>query len=241
VITHSGEIFDYASPEETSALMSDLINWYHEEEKRGDLSVIELATLFHYRYIRIHPFEDGNGRIARLLMNYIFFKHNYPMIVIPTADRNNYLDILGKCDKNTGIIPFDGANALKEQIAPFIEYITEIVEKKLSLVVSFAKGDVITFSEGDVAERVPEKISDNQKQSKTIHANDPNNVPENFAKKRQKLIVNFLKMNNKASSTEIADLLEVSPKTVKRDFLQLKKEGLIKRIGGDRGGYWEVG
>jgi Fic family protein len=53
VITHSGEIFDYASPEETSALMSDLINWYREEEKRGDLSVIELATLFHYRYIRL--------------------------------------------------------------------------------------------------------------------------------------------------------------------------------------------
>lgn len=42
-------------------------NWYNEEEQKGELTPVELAAIFHYRYIRIHPFEDGNGRIARLM------------------------------------------------------------------------------------------------------------------------------------------------------------------------------
>lgn len=63
VITRYGDRFEYASPEETPALMSDLVNWYNEEEKRGTLSPVELAALFHYRYIRIHPFEDGNAPV----------------------------------------------------------------------------------------------------------------------------------------------------------------------------------
>ena len=71
VITRYGDRFEYASPEETPALMTDLVDWYNKAEAEGKLSPVELAVLFHYRYIRIHPFEDGNGRIARLLVNYI--------------------------------------------------------------------------------------------------------------------------------------------------------------------------
>ena len=82
VITRYGDRFEYASPEETPALMADLVDWYNEEERKGELSAVELAALFHYRYIRIHPFEDGNGRIARLMVNYILSRHGWPMIVV---------------------------------------------------------------------------------------------------------------------------------------------------------------
>ena len=54
--------------------MGDLVDWYNAAEQEGKLSPVELAALFHYRYIRIHPFEDGNGRIARLMVNYILLK-----------------------------------------------------------------------------------------------------------------------------------------------------------------------
>ena len=77
VITRYGDRFEYASPEETPALMTDLVNWHNEEEQRGKLSPVELAALFHYRYIRIHPFEDGNGRTARLLSDYILDLNGY--------------------------------------------------------------------------------------------------------------------------------------------------------------------
>ena len=71
VITRYGERFDYASPEETPAFMADLVDWYNKAEQEGLFSPVDLAVLFHYRFIRIHPFEDGNGRIARLMVNYI--------------------------------------------------------------------------------------------------------------------------------------------------------------------------
>lgn len=54
VITVTGERFEYASPEETPILMSDLIQWYNEAENQNKLSPVELAAVFHYRYIRIH-------------------------------------------------------------------------------------------------------------------------------------------------------------------------------------------
>jgi len=147
VITPTGELFDYASPEETPALMSDLVAWYCEEEQRSQLSVIELAALFHYRYIRIHPFEDGNGRIARLLVNYILHRHNYPMIVIPSAERKKYLEILGKCDEITGKEPFNGANATIEQVKYFVDFISTYVERKLKYVLQLARGEVNDISE----------------------------------------------------------------------------------------------
>lgn len=79
VITRYGDRFDYASPEETPALMADLVRWYNEQDRIGEMHPVDLAILFHYRYIRIHPFEDGNGRIARLLVNYILSRHDYPI------------------------------------------------------------------------------------------------------------------------------------------------------------------
>ena len=52
VITPTGERFEYASPEETSALMADLVNWYNSVATEGKLTPVELAAMFHYRYIR---------------------------------------------------------------------------------------------------------------------------------------------------------------------------------------------
>ena len=143
VITATGEKFEYASPEETPALMADLIRWYNEEEKRGQMSPIELATLFHYRYIRIHPFEDGNGRISRLIVNYILYRHGYPMMVVKSADKNNYLTALNRCDVAIGPIPSEGAHAELSQITPFVEYIGKCLERALTISIKAAKGESI--------------------------------------------------------------------------------------------------
>jgi Fic family protein len=143
VITATGEMFDYASPEETPALMTDLVTRYNEQEMAGELSPIELATLFHYRYIRIHPFEDGNGRIARLLVNYILLRHGYPMIIVRSDDKDNYLNVLHRCDVEVGLRPSDGANALREQVEPFVAYIGKLVERALEITIKAAKGENI--------------------------------------------------------------------------------------------------
>ncbi len=127
VITRDGERFDYASPEETPGLMYDLVDWYNSAERDGKLSPVELAALFHYRYIRIHPFEDGNGRIARLMVNYILFRHGYPMIVVRSRKKKEYLDALHQADIEVGPVPADGAHAGINDIRPFLRYFNELV------------------------------------------------------------------------------------------------------------------
>ena len=127
VITRYGDRFEYASPEETAVFMTDLVDWYNKEEQKGKLSPVELAALFHYRYIRIHPFEDGNGRMARLLVNYILIRHDYPMIVIRSRKKNEYIEALHKADLEVGSMPGDGAYADIKKIRPFLKYFNELV------------------------------------------------------------------------------------------------------------------
>lgn len=143
VITVTGERFEYASPEETPALMTDLVEWYNAEEQKAVLSPIELAAILHYRYIRIHPFEDGNGRIARLLVNYILTRHQYPMIVVKSKDKDNYLTALNRCDVQVGPIPSMGAHAEPEKLIPFIGYMNKCLESALILCIKAAKGENI--------------------------------------------------------------------------------------------------
>ena len=153
VITVTGETFEYASPEETPSLMTDLVNWYNDEEKKAVLTPLELAALFHYRYIRIHPFEDGNGRIARLLVNYVLLRHSCPMLIVKSTDKENYLRALHECDVQTGLVPCDGANAGLDMILPFVAYMQKQLEWSLDISIKAAKGENIS-EKGDLDKRL---------------------------------------------------------------------------------------
>lgn len=153
VITATGETFEYASPEETPALMYELIKWFNEEIEKNELSAVELASLLHYRYIRIHPFEDGNGRIARLLVTYVLERFGCPMVIIKSDNKEEYLRILHQCDINTGLTPSDGANASLEDITPFVEYMKRQLEWSLDICIKAAKGENIEES-GDTAKKI---------------------------------------------------------------------------------------
>ena len=142
VITRYGDRFEYASPEETPALMTDLVDWYNQAEQEGKLSPVELAVLFHYRYIRIHPFDDGNGRIARLLVNFILARHGYPMIVVRSRLKQQYLEALHKADLIVGPVPADGAHASLKEIRPFHKYMDQLIAQEVA-------NDVLFVTERD--------------------------------------------------------------------------------------------
>ena len=127
VITRYGDCFEYASPEETPQMMTDLVNWYNAAEMEGKLSPVELAALFHYRYIRIHPFEDGNGRIARLMVNYILARHGWPMIVIRNRKKAEYLEALHRADGRVGSKPYKGAQTSLGKIQSFMAFFNRTV------------------------------------------------------------------------------------------------------------------
>lgn len=81
------------NPVKVPALMDDLERWLGAS---GDLHPALLAAEAHYRLVTIHPFVDGNGRTARLLMNLILIMHGYPPAIIRKEDRLAYLSALEK-------------------------------------------------------------------------------------------------------------------------------------------------
>ena len=72
------------------------------------------------------------------------------------------------------------------------------------------------------------------------HFSFSENVTENVTEKRKIAIFNLIKDDNKISTTQIAKKLNVARRTIARDINLLKNNGIIKRIGPDKGGYWEV-
>jgi len=74
--------------------MRNLLVWYSKNKKK--LHPIILSTYFHIAFETIHPFIDGNGRVGRLLMNFILHKHKYPMINIPNKKKFDYYEALNK-------------------------------------------------------------------------------------------------------------------------------------------------
>ena len=85
----SGSRYAVAAVSKIPAEMRKLVKWYNENEKR--LHPIELAAMLHQRFVFIHPFVDGNGRVARLLMNLALLRNGYTIAIIPAILRHEYI------------------------------------------------------------------------------------------------------------------------------------------------------
>jgi Fic family protein len=82
--------YDFPAWKDIPELMKDLLRWY--DANKNELHPVELASIFHAKFVTIHPFADGNGRMARLLMNYILQLHGFPFTDIPFSKRDEYFE-----------------------------------------------------------------------------------------------------------------------------------------------------
>ncbi len=94
----TGSNFETTQPK---FVITDMKNYFKEySQLKKELHPLELAAWVHWKLVRIHPFQDGNGRTARILMNFILNKNGYAMIDIKTKEKKQYFSALEKCHYN---------------------------------------------------------------------------------------------------------------------------------------------
>ena len=90
----------YTAPDwqDVEKLMKEFFEWYNEE--KNNLNAIELAARAHFKFEKIHPFGDGNGRIGRLIIAYILRNNNFPLLIIEYKKRKSYYHALSKSEND---------------------------------------------------------------------------------------------------------------------------------------------
>ncbi len=123
---------DYVYPQHLllGNLMQEFVSWL-SSEKGESLHPVVFATEAHYRFVSIHPFRDGNGRTARLLMNLFLIRKGYPIAVITNQRRNDYIDSLADAqerdDRPTALLKIV-AEACRESMIDYLRMLSTFKE-----------------------------------------------------------------------------------------------------------------
>lgn len=130
VYTATGTPLYFSAPEEVPLKIRELVGWYRAEMSQPTLHPVLMAAQFHYRFVQIHPFADGNGRMARLLMNLILMQTGYVPVIIKNETKNEeYYPALAQA--NVG------------EMTSFFELIAQELKRSLEIYVRGAKGENI--------------------------------------------------------------------------------------------------
>jgi Fic family protein len=125
----NGDIFFFASVEDTPPRMSALAAWLRQELESPTLHPVAFAAKLHHDFVIIHPFDDGNGRVARLLVNYVLMRSGYLPLIVRTEDKTNYLMALQLADAG--------------ELSTLIRYFHQLTEWSLNLGIKAARGERI--------------------------------------------------------------------------------------------------
>lgn len=141
----SGSAVVLPNPRKVPDLMEGFAEWLKDSQ---DLHPVELAAEAHYRLVTIHPFVDGNGRTARLLMNMILLMRGYPAAIIRKRDRLAYISSLEKPQ----------LAGLKDD---YVKIIMKAVDRSLDIYLKAVQGKTASYEDdskllkiGDLAQQV---------------------------------------------------------------------------------------
>ncbi len=123
VLTADGSIHFYVEPIYVADEMDILCQWINKNIKKQHPLIV--SAIAHYNMVRIHPFDDGNGRGARILMNLILIKKKYPVTIIKNKDRRKYILALNQAD--TG------------DFYPFLEFVADSLINTSQVIISELK------------------------------------------------------------------------------------------------------
>ncbi len=172
----------------------------------------ELSFYAHYNLVTIHPWADGNGRMARLLMNHLQFEFGLIPAMILKEDKEEYIKALVTTREN-------------EDLRIFREFMTSLMVKNL-------KHDIEAYQKSfeDTKESREKSI---QNELQTVKSG------EKKMKSREKILA-LLAEDNTLSAATLAERIGITAKGVEKQIAKLKSEGILQRVGADRGGYWQI-
>lgn len=190
-------------PDKLKAFCEEL-NILRVTVNRSDVAALyDMSFDAHYNLVTIHPWADGNGRMARLLMNHLQFEFGLIPTKVRKEDKVGYIKALIETREN-------------DDLHIFRDFMTDMMIANL-------EHDINAFLQS-----VDEKEGDNAVEK-----------GEKKVKSREK-IISALKENGHHTTKSLAELLGLSTKAIEKQLAKLKAEGIIVRIGPDKGGHWEV-
>ncbi len=190
-------------PARLEAFCQELNKKRAQSKKMSMQELYEMSFDAHYDLVTIHPWVDGNGRMARLLMNWLQFEYHLIPSRIFSQDKEEYIKALVETRENA-------------DLSIFRQFMTETMIRHLSSdMAAFEQSTATTFQEAAVAySRTKVKTSDK--------------------------IITLLRENPTHTTKTLAETIGITTKGVEKQLAKLKSQGLIRRIGPDKGGRWEV-
>ena len=184
-------------PTRLTEFCNDLNIKRHISGKMDMQELYDMSFDAHFNLVTIHPWADGNGRMARLMMSWLQFEYGLIPSCIFADDKEEYIKALVDTRES-------------ENLNVFRNFMTETMIRHLT-------NDIAAFEES-IGETTVEKVK--------LSTAD--------------WIVSLIKDNPRHSAKSLADAIEISAKGIEKQLAKLKAQGVIRRVGPDKGDIWEV-
>jgi len=131
VVKSDGAIHNFTEPFKIDEKMNEFINWLDMQTTEEP---ILLAALVHLKFVSIHPFIDGNGRTARLLMNLILLQNGYPQAIIKVANRAEYIQAVEKYQQSSNNDYNDFYKVVLQSVNDSLELYSTILTNDIKII-----------------------------------------------------------------------------------------------------------
>lgn len=184
------------------------------------LQKYELSFDAHFHLVTIHPWADGNGRMARLLMHYIQFEYGLIPLIIYKEDKEEYIKSLVSTRESGDL------NMIRN-------YFTELLERNL-------ENDIRLFNESTENNLVQSSWEYYYPKAKLQSGLKIEKYQNAIKQKSRDKIINLLKEDGRHTIQSLSQAIGIGPKAIEKQIQRLKKSGILHRNGPDKGGYWEI-
>jgi len=131
VVKSDGEIHSFTQPLKIEEEMSEFIKWLHSQTAKEP---ILLATLVHLKFVSIHPFIDGNGRTARLLMNLVLLQNGYPQAIIKVSNRVAYIQAVERYQQSGDNDCSDFYEVVLQSVSDSLDLYSKIITDDIQVI-----------------------------------------------------------------------------------------------------------